>query len=167
MSRFLKNPVSKFRGTFRPLCINLPKDSVAIQGAELRTVLVNALTATDVQILIMDDEQYFMPRKDAILKLLSHDGTKHYVFKSEGGDCDNYARVLCGRVQELCFVCDCKAGPAFGTAQGNLFIPSKNAFERHALNIVVCSDLSVWLAEPQSGTLYKPHPDNKYDLIVL
>lgn len=170
MKRFFKNPISKLRGTRRALFVSIDEDSTKISGAELREILnvqLKSANGEQFQILLLDDADYFMPDKKRVQSFLSSDGTKHFVFTSEGGDCDNFARILGGRAQELCMLCDCKRGIALGTAQGSIYMPSKDSFEGHMLNIVVLSDQSVWLIEPQSGTLYKQHPSNNYEMISI
>lgn len=165
MKRFTNNPIKKLRAQGRALASRPDKNSVDSGSAEVRK-LIGQQTGIKPNRVWTDDRKYFLPQKKTVESLLWWDGTDKYQYGREGRDCDVFANILLGRVEEACMLNDCKRGMAFGTAYGDFIFGGKQTGP-HAVNICVTADRAVWLIEPQSDQWYRPHQDNTYQMIHL
>lgn len=113
------------------------------------------------------DHDYFFPEKKKVETFLRCDGTNEYVYKKEGGDCDDFAWVLKGRFTEQCMLKSAKRGLALGIVWGSIYIKADEPPVRHAMNLVIDAEKNVYLIEPQSDAMTHPDPRNTYDFICL
>lgn len=168
MKRYFRNPVSKFRSQKRARCVNLAKRSEAVEGREIFQQVKNQCNVDGKQVSI-SDRQYALLDEKVLKKALRRDGTDKFTYTKEGGDCDDFAQILCGRVKEYAMLCDFKAGAAFGVCAGELWAVGQKdgGMVKHAMNIVVTAERQVFLVEPQTDKWYRPDPRNVYWYIII
>lgn len=165
MKRFINNPWRKLRAQGRALASRIDKNAEDASGRDLRK-LVGEQTGIPPNRVWVDDRDYFLPQKKVVESFLYWDGTNHYKYGKEGRDCDVFALILLGRVEEACMLNDCKRGAAYGIVIGEFVLGGKRTV-MHMMNICVTADRAVWLIEPQDDRWYRPHPENFYQMIHL
>lgn len=171
IQNFFKNPISKSRSLRHPVVADLSRGS-SITNDEVRTLIEKQMGAnkTNSNIFVFDRE-YTLVQRSKFEKFVKADGTNHLMYKLEGRDCDNYGRVIDGRIQHHLFLVDASKGLTFGSVAGMIY-ENKNSDEpvNHYLNIVIFESKNgpvVRLYEPQNDMILKPDPRNTYYFIGI
>ena len=166
MKRYFNNPISKIRSQRRARCVNLKKNTKSIGSSELYN-LVRAQAFAPGHAISTDDNVYLLLDEKVLKKMLKRDGTDKLKYRKEGGDCDDFAEILNGRVKEQAMLCDFDKGAAFGTVAGQLYEVGQENPVNHKMNIVVTTKREVWLVEPQNDKWFRPDKRNEYWYIIV
>lgn len=172
MSRFLTNVVSKITAQTKSFK-DLETDAVEIGSQDLYKFFNGLnLKFQPSGFVYLSDVDYYLLDKALLKSILRSDGTDRYVYRKEGGDCDNFAKVLLGRINEMEILCDLKRGTAFGYVSGLIYLPDKPEPVSHAMNCFIykdkkSGDLKFKLIEPQSDKFIDHDERNLYKLILI
>ena len=167
MSRFVTDIFSKLTAQQKAFT-DLSTGADKINTTELRKFIQPIVKTTAIYLV---DRDYVLLDKAVVKKVLKNDGTDRYNYTKEGGDCDNFAITLLGRVKEMEILCDMKQGTAFGLVLGSIWVPGKEEPVNHAMNCFVYKDkndaMRFKLIEPQNDKLIEHDERNKYWLILM
>ncbi|MBM3746834.1 MAG: hypothetical protein FJW34_13660 [Acidobacteria bacterium] len=126
-----------------------------LTGGQLRRLLKRQLRGhlSKARRYHFADYAYFCPTRDAAQAIIDKSGIDGLRYQDEDLDCDDFAHLLKSAfIKDACHG-DIRSMPyAFGVIWGE-------APMTHAWNVIVISNgrrHSVWLVEPQRGTLYRP-----------
>lgn len=95
--------------------------------------------------LFVTDFNYKLPRKEDIETFLKNDWTNLKKFKEETFDCDEFAMILLGRLNE--------AFPGFAVGYAQSY--------NHVFNLFIDHKKQVYIIEPQSDKIFKPKKEYK------
>jgi hypothetical protein len=139
------------------------EEDVIISGDEVESIILNTFGSDYQYHLLIADERYRLMKKDMLINLLKKDKTDQYQWIEEDWDCDNFAEVLDGNIDELTY--------PKGYAFGQLWFFT-NTFG-HAINFAILDTKDIVLIEPQNDEIFtwndikNKYPDAKAFMVKI
>jgi hypothetical protein len=132
-----------FRRFFRKVKLFLPKGEI-VSSDEVVNIILSTFGRDYEYHLLVSDERYRLMTKEQLLNLLKQDKTDQYTWVEEDWDCDNFAEVLDGNIDEMTY--------PQGYAFGQLWFFT-NTFG-HAINFAILDTKELILIEPQNDEIF-------------
>lgn len=132
-----------FRSFFRKIKFWLPKGKI-IDSNKVLEIILNTFGKDYYYHILISDERYRLMERKQLEELLKKDKTDQYQYIPEDFDCNNFAEVLDGNIDELTY--------PQGYAFGQLWFYT-NEFG-HAINFAILEDESLVLIEPQNDEIF-------------
>jgi hypothetical protein len=141
----------KFRPKQRPcfrrflffLKLFRPKGEI-VSADEVENIILNTFGRNYSYHLLISDSRYRLMTRDQLISLLKQDKTDQHSWIEEDWDCDNFAEVLDGNIDEMTY--------PEGYAFGQLWFYT-NTFG-HAINFAILDTRELVLIEPQNDEIF-------------
>lgn len=157
--KFFKNPISKARAQRRAILTDITQGGQDLDGRDLVELLRGIVGGKDDVYIARADRDYRTVDESVLHAFLRGDGTDAYRWTPEGGDCDDFAAILLGRIREAQMLASSDRAMAVGEVWALSFWleepgkPPKQT-DPHAMVFAVLNDRRVVLIEPQDDKIY-------------
>jgi hypothetical protein len=151
-----------FRRFFFKLKLFQPKGEI-ISAEEVENIILKTFGSDYAYHLLVSDSRYRLMTREQLIELLKNDKTDQHTWIEEDWDCDNFAEVLDGNIDELTY--------PQGFAFGQLWFFT-NTFG-HAINFAILDTRELVLIEPQQDEIFtwedikKQYPEAKAFMVKI